>query len=365
MSKKETKSYYNQFFQLVRIGLGISDTPVEITDINAWKWIYNEAKRQAMQGVVFEGVARNAETAKPPRELLTRWLMTAERIKRLNSLFDNEAKRLTEVFDADKVFNVILKGQGNERLYPVKGCRQPGDIDIYVAGGMDFVMRWIEEHGLADKADRPTYQHVHLKSNDKGISIEVHFKPASKVNTPWYNRRLKRILDKEIMNSRMSERGFRVPTPLFNILMQLAHMHCHFFEGGIGLRHVADYYFVVLNASAEDRKRALEIIGKVGLMPMASALMWILKRVFCMKEEYMITEPDERLGLLLLNDICNGGNFGYHMNYHSNKFLGQHLQRRSRIAVLIKFGWSETLWAQWEYMKYVMRKLLTSRQVNK
>ena len=359
MNKKETKSHYNLFFQLVRIGLGISDTPVEITDINAWKWIYNEAKRQAMPGIVFEGVTRNAATAAPPKELLTRWLMTAERIKRMNTLFDLEAKRLTELFDADRVFNVILKGQGNERLYPVRGCRLPGDIDIYVGGGMDFVMRWIEEHGLADMADKPTYQHVHLKSNDKGISVEIHFKPASRVNTPWYNKRLVSMLDMEVRNAVMCERGFRVPTPLFNILMQLAHMHCHFFEGGIGLRHVVDYLFVLRNASAEDRRRAHEIISKVGLAPMASALMWILNREFNLKEEEMITEPDEKLGRLLLNDICRGGNFGYHINYHSKRFLGQHLERRSRIAMLVQFGWSETLWAQWGYMKYVARRVFS------
>ena len=113
------------------------------------------------------------------------------------------------------------------------------------------------------------------------------------------------------------------------------------------------------NASAEDRRRTHEIIGKVGLTPMTSALMWILNREFCLREEEMITEPDEKLGRLLLNDICRGGNFGYHINYRSKRFLGQHLERRSRIAMLVQFGWSETLWAQWGYMKYVARRVFS------
>ena len=31
----------------------------------------------------------------------------------------------------------ILKGQANARLYPDKHARQPGDVDIWVEGGLD------------------------------------------------------------------------------------------------------------------------------------------------------------------------------------------------------------------------------------
>ena len=46
---------YSIFFQLIRLGLGISADAVVIP-MEAWKGLYKEAERQSMLGVVFEGV---------------------------------------------------------------------------------------------------------------------------------------------------------------------------------------------------------------------------------------------------------------------------------------------------------------------
>lgn len=141
---------YSIFFQLIRLGLGISDEAVVIP-MEAWKGLYKEAERQSMLGVVFEGVNRNVNLGgtKPPTALVLKWMGISQVIKRKNVKFDVEAKRLTQLFDENGIFTVILKGQGNELLYPVRGCRIPGDIDIFVDGGKEFVVDWIDRHGLA------------------------------------------------------------------------------------------------------------------------------------------------------------------------------------------------------------------------
>lgn len=44
----------------------------------------------------------------------------------------------------------------------------------------------------------------------------------------------------------------------------------------------------------------------------ASAAMWVLGYVFGLERDYMICEPNERLGRKLLEHIMQGGNFGHH-----------------------------------------------------
>lgn len=76
---------YSIFFQLIRLGLGISADAVVIP-MEAWKGLYREAERQSMLGVVFEGVNRNVNLGgtKPPTALVLKWMGISQVIKRKN-----------------------------------------------------------------------------------------------------------------------------------------------------------------------------------------------------------------------------------------------------------------------------------------
>ena len=80
---------YSIFFQLIRLGLGISDEAVVIP-MEVWKGLYKEAERQSMLGVVFEGVNRNVNLGgtKPPTALVLKWMGISQVIKRKNVKFD-------------------------------------------------------------------------------------------------------------------------------------------------------------------------------------------------------------------------------------------------------------------------------------
>lgn len=350
---------YSIFFQLIRLGLGISDEAVVIP-MEAWKGLYKEAERQSMLGVVFEGVNRNVNLGgtKPPTALVLKWMGISQVIKRKNVKFDVEAKRLTQLFEENGIFTVILKGQGNELLYPVRGCRIPGDIDIFVDGGKEFVVDWIDRHGLADRAEKATYHHVHLLPGASGIDIEVHFLPSSGLFFPTHRHRLQRFLQSEVRNSVMCDRGFRIPSAMFNLLMQLAHIHCHFFSGGIGLRQMNDFYYVLKSSSKDERVEAMALIRKMGMRKTAAALMWVLKEVFLMDAEWMLCSPDESLGNVLLGEVFKGGNFGHYLFDNEEAFLLKAVLRRKRFLKLLRFGVLETIGQMWFDTMYIVKKLI-------
>jgi len=133
------------------------------------------------------------------------------------------------------------------------------------------------------------------------------------------------------MNNRTSL-GFSVPTASVNVVYQMTHIFSHFFEEGIGLRHLLDYFFVVKswneelldvkNAKAKEMCRdgmgssilsveeIMCVINSFGMAKFAAAVMWVLQYVFAMPDEWLICVPDARRGKQLLDEIMLAGNFG-------------------------------------------------------
>ena len=58
-------------------------------------------------------------------------------------------------------------------------------------------------------------------------------------------------------------------------------------------------------------------IDALGMKRVTSAVMWIMKEVFAMKEEYLLCKASEKYGRELLNEVLEGGNFGHSSDEHA------------------------------------------------
>lgn len=306
-------SPYQKFITLLRNALNISDKLP--TDMSAEEWaeIYKFAQKQALLGVVFEGVKKMQGKDAPPFQLLMQWTATAEKIRGMNKSFYAECQRLTKLFESQGRKTAILKGQANSLLYPDKYIRQPGDIDIYVEGGKDSVIKLLDSMGLLSKEEEELmcYHHVHIEQHDSDIVVEVHFRPSSGFYNPISNKRLQKFLLKEVEASQLNELGFCVPTMKFALAMQIAHVQRHFIEEGIGLRQITDYCLLLKNSTSDDRAAISAMLGNFGMKRFSAALMYVLKSIYNLDESLMLCPPDEKLGKILLSAIIDGGNFGW------------------------------------------------------
>lgn len=293
-----------------------------------WQELYSFASKQALLGLCFEGIERLGEEypeelKRNPigRELLMNWMGKAQQIRRQNMKVNAVASKLYSMLREDGLRCCILKGQGNALMYPNAYSRNPGDIDVWVNASREQITEYAKKH--FEIGDDIRYHHIETSMD--GVPVELHFFPGI-MNNPIYNARLqkwfKRNADLQCSNVVSLPDGIgeiAIPTTAFNVVYQLTHLYHHFFDEGIGMRQIIDYYYVVNNDELLVIKDTLHReLKHHGLWKFARAVMYVLHETLGISEEKMIAPMDEKRGKLLLSEILNGGNFGQHFTKYGH-----------------------------------------------
>ena len=294
-----------------------------------WQELYSFASKQALLGLCFEGIERLGEEYSEElrlnpigRELLMTWMGKAQQIRRQNMKVNAVASKLFSMLREDGMRCCVLKGQGNALMYPNPYSRTPGDIDVWIDASREKIMEYAQKK--FELGDDIRLQH--LETSLDGVPVELHFFPCS-MNNPIYHARLqkwfKRNADLQSSNVVSLPDGagdIAIPTSAFNVVYQLTHLYHHFFDEGIGMRQIIDYYYVVsmLNVNCEMLTWLPKELKHLGLWKFAGAVMYVLYETLGLSEEKMIAPMDEKRGRLLLAEILNGGNFGKHFTKYGH-----------------------------------------------
>ena len=219
-----------------------------------WQELYSFASKQALLGLCFDGIERLGkeypeELKQNPigRELLMTWMGKAQQIRRQNMKVNAVASKLFSMLREDGLRCCILKGQGNALMYPNPYSRTPGDIDVWVNASRERIMEYASKK--FELGDDIRLQH--LETSLDGVPVELHFFPCS-MNNPIYHARLQKWFRRNadlqcshIVSLPDGAGDIAIPTSSFNIVYQLCHLYHHFFDEGIGMRQIIDYYHVV------------------------------------------------------------------------------------------------------------------------
>ena len=285
-----------------------------------WQKLYSFASKQAILGLCFDGIERlgkeNPEELRQnpiERKLLMAWMSKAQQIHRQNMKVNIVASKLYSMLRGDGLRCCILKGQGNALMYPNPYSRTPGDIDVWIDASRERIIEYASKK--FELGDDIRLQH--LETSLDGVPVELHFFPCS-MNNPIYHARLQKWFRRNadlqcshIVGLPDGAGDIAISTTAFNVVYQLTHLYHHFFDEGIGMRQIIDYYYVVNNDELlvirDTLQRELKYLG---LWKFVGAVMYVLHEALGLSEEKMIAPMDEKRGELLLAEILEGGNFG-------------------------------------------------------
>ena len=315
-----TQTLANIYF--LRYCLGNNEYMSKVLPKIDWHQLYSFALKQTILGVCFEGISRleqeySEELKRNPikRELLMTWMAKAQLIRRQNMKVNAVAGKLFAMLREDGMRCCVLKGQGNALIYPNPYSRTPGDIDVWVNASREEITEYAKRHlNLEDDI-----RFHHLETTMDGVPVELHFFPCS-MNNPLYHARLQKWFNRDadlqcsnVVSLPDSIGEIAIPTTAFNVVYQLTHLYHHFFDEGIGMRQIIDYYYAVNNDELLAIKDTLQKeLKHLGLWKFGRAVMYVLHETLGLSEEKMIAPMDEKRGKLLLAEILNGGNFGKH-----------------------------------------------------
>ena len=321
-------------FAFLKYCLGSKENMSRMVAGMDWQELYSFASKQALLGLCFEGIERLGkeypeELKQNPigRELLMTWMGKAQQIRRQNMKVNAVAGKLFSMLREDGMRCCVLKGQGNALMYPNPYSRTPGDIDVWVNASRERIMEYASKKFVLGEDIRLQ----HLETSLDGVPVELHFFPCS-MNNPIYHARLqkwfRRNADLQCSNVVSLPDGagdIAIPTTAFNVVYQLTHLYHHFFDEGIGMRQIIDYYYVVISdyllvindESLGIRDTLQRELKHLGLWKFAGAVMYVLHETLGLSEEKMIAPMDEKRGKLLLAEILDGGNFGRHFTKYA------------------------------------------------
>ncbi len=400
------------FYELLRVALGTQDRLSRMPSEEEWRQLFAMAEKQCVDGIAYHALERlSNQGQKPSEDIVLDWYSYAEQIKEQNRIVNRRCKEVTKLFAEAGYETCILKGQGNGLMYdgrckmddvrgkmdedpPTSLCREandmpkevhrlgmlrvPGDIDIWVKGEKEDIIRFCRSK--VGKTDISSH-HIEFPIFDD-VPVEVHFLPAYAF-VPRFNKRTLAFFmtfqTEEIhgVDEEGNDISLMVPEKKLNLVFQLSHMMRHFFHGGIGLRQMIDYYYLLsyalcdVRGKKEDVRRLKEEVAEIfeylGMRKFAGAVMWIMKEVLGMDEQYLIVAPDEKRGRLVLSEIMEGGNFGR----YDERWTKQ-LQKKSatlsfiaRNLKLVPLFPEEALWAPimgvYRFLKFFDLKVKASK----
>ena len=356
------------FRKLLLVSLGRESSFEKTPSPEDWARLFEMARYQTLLGVLNDGIHRLPSSQFPPEELLEKWDRLTSKIADIYEKHERQVGELETLLGEMGLQGCLLKGTGLARLYPTPGRRQSGDIDVWVRGPRKALLKAFSERFEVSEI---LYQECKVGIFDDTV-VELHFHPTKMYN-PFTNARLQRWLDRYFptdpspCHSEHSEESSAAspllyPNAEFNAVFCMAHMYRHYIVGGLGLRQMMDYYYVLRELPAASRGPAMQTLKRLGMGRFAAAMMLALQYNFGLEDEYLLCKPDMKRGPKLINDTFKMGNFGIldprNRSHAKESALARFLRKNRRTFSNLRWYPREILWAPFgRLVQHLWRRL--------
>lgn len=303
---------YSILFPLLRSALwghAGENVPAPAPSDTEWEHVYEEAVRQTVTGLAFEGLRYVPDEYMPGESILAKWAASAEKVERSNRRVNDTLAVVCRTLNLENLTPVLLKGQGIAWLYGNPLSRECGDIDLYFPD----MAEWKKAVGILGKGFMMrTARDGSAVCNRNGVIIEIH-RTMFDMQPRKHGSILGDVVRNEGFDTLPLFDGLRIltPSPVINLLMLNLHILRHALCFGIGLRQLCDYAVVYSHVSNTDSRAVGRMKGTIERLG--------LNRWNRLLESFISSYLGVNTGKIsetycspLFEIVSRGGNFGFH-----------------------------------------------------
>ncbi len=338
-----------------------------------WIDLLDFAARQGIIGVYWRGIELIFKSPtplnKPTDDEVMEWWGEVNDIKKRNEDLFKKTAFVSDTFRKEGFDNCILKGQGNAMMYPNPYLRTSGDIDIWLKGTPSDISTYINQFFPDQKFGKLHIEFPILKNP----LVEVHYTPRI-FDNPFANKYLQSFF-RDNRDYQMSHyinlpnnTKITTPTPEFNIIYQLTHIMQHIIYGGITLKQIIDYYYVLKeykkrkdnNQHTIKESEMINTLKRTGMLRFSKIMMYIMHNGLGLKDEYLYTSQDKKGGAVILSSIIEEDDNNYkHPHNMMNLSKYNTVRERQRLKTiraiqLLPYFPGETIWGLFGRIKNAM-----------
>ena len=333
-------------------------------DEATWHYLYYLAKKQTVQGIVYDAICRLPEDLLPPTDLLLGWMNEVQSIEVNHQQQMRALAWLTTRVEVESALRpIILKGLPLAALYPIPSHRISGDIDVFYgsSAAAEAADSLVESWGTIvsrGKFGESIFTISHVPVEHHGLLVHSHVPIRNRRLTAWIERKMaEEGFTREVI---VGEMPVRVLPPDLNVVQLSSHNLGHSLNEGISVRQLCDLALFVDHHHEVLRATPLrQLLSRFGLRRWTDLCLSYCVSYLGLSAERLPYPVKTSSGTIevLRREVMLSGNFGqmderYERNPEGNalvtaKRISNNVSRYFRVAPLESFFSISSLTGMW------------------
>lgn len=308
-----------------------------------WEEIHSLARKQTVQGIVYDGVCLLPAACMPPRRQLLSWTVEVDTLERVNRQHRSLLNGLRQVYaQAPSIPFLVLKGIGVADFYPHPEHRLAGDIDLWFGNEAqtEQANQRMEQMGLPVQRGKQGEASCVINN----ILIEHHSR-LIELHNPFLQQQIRQ------WEATIFAKGEeRLPVEANHLLLS-THILKHFINEGIGLRQLCDVAMTFHALHAVTDIQTLERLCRQWHIYRWNRLLYALLVNYLGLPADEVPFPVKGCPEPLLREVLESGNFGHGDARYGERPSGKWANKRytlrrvmHKIHLSLGYAFDETFW---------------------